>query len=307
MLGGIELIAVVGSSNVDLVVSVDHFTKPGETQACISFSRHPGGKGANQAVACKKLGADVFFLSVTGSDGNGEFIREELRKHGVHNALQVSDAPNGFALIEVASDGQNRIIIYGGSNSHLTPELIEKLQDDILRSDLLLIQNEIPFSSTVKAAQLFKSKGKLVVFDPAPAQNISSEIFPYVDIITPNESEMRSLLNKNISPEEGIEQLLKLGCENVLLKLGEKGCLFHGKMGQFRVEAFKVNTVDSTAAGDVFNAAFATELERSKNIEKSLIFASAAAAISVTRHGAQPSIPTLAEVNEFLKSKGIKW
>ena len=149
MLGGIELIAVVGSSNVDLVVSVDHFTKPGETQACISFSRHPGGKGANQAVACKKLGADVFFLSVTGSDGNGEFIREELRKHGVHNALQVSDAPNGFALIEVASDGQNRIIIYGGSNSHLTPELIEKLQDDILRSDLLLIQNEIPFSSTV--------------------------------------------------------------------------------------------------------------------------------------------------------------
>lgn len=307
MLGGIELIAVVGSSNVDLVVSVDHFTRPGETQACVSFSKHPGGKGANQAVACKKLGADVFFLSVTGSDGNGEFIREELRKAGVLNTLQVSDAPNGFALVEVTSDGQNRIIIYGGSNSYLTPELIEKLQDDILCSDLLLIQNEIPFSSTMKAAQLFKNKGKLVVFDPAPAQNISSEILPYVDIITPNESEMCSLLGKNVSPEEGIEQLLKLGCENVLLKLGEKGCLFHGKMGHFRIEAFKVNAVDSTAAGDVFNAAFATELERSEDIERSLIFASAAAAISVTRHGAQPSIPTLAEVNEFLKSKEIKW
>ncbi len=299
------MIAIIGSNNVDLVVTVDHFTKPGETQKCLEFERFSGGKGANQAVACKKLGAQVAFLTCIGNDGNGQFVFEKLSQVGIEDFAVRTNLPNGFALIEITTDGQNRIIIYPGSNAALTKDLLDKKIQDLLKADILLLQNEIPFETTLEAAKLFKKHGKLVIFDPAPAQNIDREIFKYVDIITPNESEIFTLTGiKKI--DAAVDELLKAGCENVLLKMGEKGCFFKGKLAQIKIDAFKVKPVDTTAAGDIFNAGFAVEFEKTRDLEKALIFASAAAAISVTRKGAQSSIPSQDEVTEFLKERGFR-
>ncbi len=298
------MIAVVGSANIDLVVKVKDFTKPGETQTCLSFERFSGGKGANQAVACKKSGADVYFLTCTGNDSNGQFVREKLMEAGLKDGIQTVNAPNGFALIEVTVDGKNRIIIYPGSYGLLTPTVLQLCARELLKCNVVLLQNEIPFETTYEAARLFKQNGKLVIFDPAPADGIDREIFKFVDIITPNEVEAQTLTGET-KTEKLVERLLGLGCKNVLLKLGEKGCLFVGDLGQFEVPAFTVQAVDTTAAGDVFNGAFAAEFERSKDVRKSLIFASAAAAISVTRMGAQSSIPSYQEVVKFLSTVRI--
>lgn len=297
------MIAVVGSNNVDLVVVVDHFTDPGETQKCLEFERFAGGKGANQAVACKKLGAEVTFLTCIGNDGNGQFSFEKLSKIGIEKFAIKTDLPNGFALIEITKNGENRIIIYPGSNGLLTKDLVHKNAQELLKAEMVLLQNEVPFETTFETAKLFKENGKLVIFDPAPAQNIDQEVFKYVDIITPNESEIFAL-TKIEQVEMAIDKLLKAGCKNVLLKMGKKGSLFKGEFGQIRTQAFKVKPVDTTAAGDIFNAGFAVEFERTKDLQKALTFASAAAAISVTRKGAQSSIPTQDEVTEFLKERG---
>lgn len=297
------MIAVVGSNNVDLVVVVDHFTKPGETQKCLEFERFAGGKGANQAVACKKLGAEVTFLTCIGNDGNGQFSFEKLSKIGIEKFAIKTDLPNGFALIEITKNGENRIIIYPGSNGLLTKDLVHKNEQELLKAEMVLLQNEIPFEATLETAKLFKKHGKLVIFDPAPAQNIDQEIFKYVDIITPNESEIFAL-TKIEQVDIAMDKLLKAGCKNVLLKMGEKGSFFKGELGQIRTKAFKVKPVDTTAAGDIFNAGFGAEFERTKDLQKALAFASAAAAISVTRKGAQSSIPTQDEVTEFLKERG---
>ncbi|WP_346775687.1 ribokinase [Thermotoga sp. Ku-13t] len=298
------MIAVVGSNNVDLVLLVDHFTRPGETQKCLSYERFPGGKGANQAVACKKLGAEVYFLTCIGNDGNGEFSHLSLTKAGLRDGLVRVEEPNGFAMIEVTRDGQNRIIIFPGANGTMRVELVKRHLDELLKADIVLLQNEIPFEVNFEVAKRFKEAGKFVIFDPAPATGVEERIYPYVDIITPNEEEAHQLTGAY--GETAVQKLMEKGCANVLLKRGEKGCLFAGKLGRFELDAFRVNAVDSTAAGDVFNAAFAVWFERSKDVHKSLIFASAAAAISVTRMGAQSSIPSLEEVLNFLEERQIE-
>lgn len=295
------MIAVVGSNNVDLVLTVDHFTQPGETQKCLSYERFPGGKGANQAVACKKLTAEVYFLTCVGNDENGEFSFETLTRAGLRDGLVRVELPNGFAMIEVTRDGQNRIIIFPGANAAMNVKLVQDHLDELLKADILLLQNEIPFEVNLETARKFKEKGKLVIFDPAPAIGVTDEIYEYVDIITPNESEAHQLTGK--FGESAARELLKKGCGNVLLKMGDKGCYFTGKLGTFRVDAFKVDAVDSTAAGDVFNAAFAVWFEKSRDVQRSLVFATAAAAISVTRLGAQSSIPAFEEVVKFLNER----
>jgi len=297
------VIAVIGSNNVDLVLTVDHFTNPGETQSCISFERFSGGKGANQAIACKKLGATVRFLTCVGDDENGQFILQNFSENGIAEFAVKVRSPNGFAMIEVTKTGENRIIIYAGANGFLTPETVRENAPDLLETSVLLLQNEIPFQTSFEAAKLFKANGKMVIFDPAPAHGIDSSIFKFVDIITPNESELIALTQIS-SVREAIDRLLKSGCKNVLLKMGEKGCIFKGEYGEFYVESFKVNAVDTTAAGDIFNAAFAVGFCRFGDIYRALVFASASAAISVTRKGAQSSIPFYEEVAGFLNARG---
>ena len=294
------MIAVIGSNNVDIVLRVRHFTLPGETQKSEELRFFPGGKGANQAVASKRLGADIYFLSCVGNDANGQFITGKLKDEGLEEHLVPTNVPNGVAVIEVTRSGENRIVIYSGANAHLTEELVNSKREELLKADFLLLQNEIPFAATLVAAKLFKDAGKFVIFDPAPATEIGDEISKYVDIITPNEEEAKAIAKADMSPKALVDALLKMGFGNVLLKLGSKGGIFKGELGSFDFRAFEVNTVDSTAAGDAFNGALATALNRKMDIKEAVKFASAAAAISVTRQGAQPSLPYLDEVISFL-------
>lgn len=300
------MIAVIGSSNVDLVIQVKDFTLPGETQKGKKLKYHPGGKGANQAVAVKKLGGDVYFLSCVGMDGNGSFMLNELSRAGIDKGPITVESPNGLALIEVAGSGDNRIILYPGANELVTPEVIAKNEKELLKANILLLQNEIPFEATLYSAKLFHENGKLVIFDPAPAGGISNEILPYIDIITPNETEAASLVGGEFPVEETAAKLKAMGCPNIMLKRGDEGVVFMGEMGNFWQNAFKVEAVDTTAAGDIFNGAFAAALEMGYELQKAAQFASASSAIAVTREGAQPSIPTLEEVKIFLLERGVK-
>lgn len=300
------MIAVIGSSNVDLVIQVKDFTLPGETQKGKNLCYHPGGKGANQAVAVKKLGGDVYFLSCIGTDANGKFMLDRLSEVGIDKGPMAVDSPNGLALIELSGNGDNRIIIYPGANEMMTPKIIDTTLEELLKADILLLQNEIPFETSLYAAKLFHENGKLVILDPAPAGGISREILPYVDIITPNETEAAALVGGEFSVEETAAKFKAMGCPNIMLKRGGEGVVFIGEMDNFWQSAFKVEAIDTTAAGDIFNGALAVALEMGLELQNAARFASAASAIAVTREGAQPSIPTLDEVKKFLIERGVK-
>ncbi|PLV56032.1 ribokinase [Thermotoga sp. SG1] len=296
------MISVVGSSNIDIVLKVDHFTRPGETQKALEMNIFPGGKGANQAVTVAKIGEkSCRFLTCLGNDDYAKILSDNFERHGIKGYIQIN-VPTGRAFIEVDRSGQNRIIIFPGANAELKKELID--WEELSRSEILLLQNEIPFETTLECAKRFNG---IVIFDPAPAQGINEEIFQYVDYLTPNEEEIETLSREIFGDfstvENAAERFLKLGVKNVLVKLGEKGILLLNKKGKKHFPAFEVNAVDTTAAGDVFNGAFAVGLAEGKNLEDAVIFGMAAAAISVTRLGAQSSIPSRQEVEEFLKVK----
>ncbi|KHC90881.1 ribokinase [Thermotoga sp. Mc24] len=295
------MISVVGSSNIDIVLKVDHFTKPGETQKALEMNVFPGGKGANQAVTVAKIGRKgCHFVTCVGNDGYSDLIIKNFEKLGITGYIRV-DTPTGRAFIEVDKTGQNRIIIFPGANAELKRELID--WKTLSESDILLLQNEIPFETTLECAKKF---GGIVIFDPAPAQGINGEIFQYVDYLTPNEKEIEALskefFGEFLSIEKAAENFLKLGVRNVIVKLGDKGALLVNKNGEKHFPAFKVKAVDTTAAGDVFNGAFAVVLSEGKPPEEAVIFGMAAAAISVTKVGAQSSIPAREEVEAFLKN-----
>lgn len=297
-----KLIAIVGSSNIDIVLVVDRFTKPGETQKVSEMKIIPGGKGANQAVTVAKLGrTGCFFVTCLGDDEYGKMLSENFKNLGIKGYI-ITNGPTGRAFIEVTKSGQNRIMIFSGANDMLSPELIN--WEELFKNRFLLLQNEIPIGTTFEIARRFPGT---VIFDPAPAQGIGKEIFEYVDYLTPNEEEIR-MLSKNIfgrtmTIEESAKKFLELGVKNVLVKMGKKGSVLFTKNKVIHIPAFKVKVVDTTAAGDVFNGAFAVALSEGKDVESAIRFANAAAAISVTRIGAQTSIPTREEVEEFLKER----
>ncbi len=296
------MISVVGSSNIDIVLKVDHFTKPGETQKAIEMNVFPGGKGANQAVTVAKIGEKgCRFVTCIGNDDYSDLLIENYEKLGITGYIRVS-LPTGRAFIEVDKTGQNRIIIFPGANAELKKEMID--WKALSESEILLLQNEISFETTLECAKRFNG---IVIFDPAPVQGISKEIFQHVNYLTPNEEEIealsREVFGEFLSIEKAAERFLELGVENVIVKLGDKGVLLVNKHKKKHFPAFKVKAVDTTAAGDVFNGAFAVGLAEGRSLEDAVIFGMAAAAISVTRLGAQSSIPSRQEVEEFLKVK----
>ncbi|SHH56988.1 ribokinase [Thermosipho atlanticus] len=299
------MISVVGSSNMDIVLSVEQFTKPGETQKAKKLEFFPGGKGSNQAVTVAKLSNQkLYFLTCIGNDSYGKFLKRRYDELNI-SGYNVVDESNGLAFIEVTQWGENRIIIFQGANNYLTKKLVEERIDILIKSNMVLLQNEIPFSTTIYVAEIFKKSGKIVIFDPAPVEGISKEIFEYVDYLTPNEEEIRLLtikfFGKFISLEDSYHKFRKLGLKKLLVKLGDKGIKYFDETQIIEQPSFKVKAVDTTAAGDVFNGAFAVALTEGKNIKEAIKFATAAAAISVTRKGAQSSIPTKQEVEKFLK------
>jgi ribokinase len=299
---------VVGSINLDLVASSRSIPLPGETVSGNTFHTFPGGKGANQAVAAARLGAPVSMIGRIGNDAFGTQLRVSLEAAGVDTkAVEVVPTSSGIALITTAEDGQNAIVVVPGANGELSPRELEKHLALIREAGIILAQLEIPLETIEFLATVARRENITLMLDPAPARALPTSLLASVDWLTPNETETMTLLQRAGSEmlsedvEDAARQLLKQGCRNVLLKLGERGCFVAlGNGERTLVAAYRVKAVDTTAAGDAFNGAFATALLRGSDPVVCVKYAAAVAAISVTRHGAQPSMPTPAEVESFL-------
>ena len=303
-------IVVVGSINLDLVASADHIPKPGETIIGSNFQTFHGGKGANQAVAAGKLGHPTYMVGNVGDDPFGAELRQALMASRVNtDAVDTVQGSSGVALITIGSGGENNIVVVPGANGLLSPDHLKKAAPILRQAGFLLAQLEIPLETVEYLARFAEQQGIPIMLDPAPARDLPPSLLEQVEWLTPNESETEILLKRDLPMDDdknilaAAGDLLALGPRNVLLKLGARGCLIaeSGRQPQF-VPAFPVNAIDSTAAGDAFNAAFAVGLLRGRSAVDSARYACAVAAISVSRAGAQPSMPTLDEVTEFLSS-----
>ena len=301
-----KTLTVLGSINADHVISVPYFAKPGETLTGQNYQIAYGGKGANQAVAAARLGAKVAFISCIGSDSIGETMKNAFAKERIDTThiSTVSQEMTGMAFIQVAQSGENNIVLASGANAHLGEMVVRQSEAQIAQSDCLLMQLETPLSGVELAAQIAKKNGVQVVLNPAPAQILSDELLSLIDIITPNETEAEILTGVQVSDEqsavEAAQVFHKKGIDCVMITLGEKG-VFVSQNGETRIiNGFRVKAVDTTAAGDTFNGGFVTALLEGQSFENAVRFGQAAAAISVTRKGAQPSIPTRQETLEFL-------
>ncbi len=299
-------LTVLGSINADHVISVPHFAKPGETLTGYGYHINYGGKGANQAVAAARLGAQVSFIGCIGDDDIGREMKRAFEKDGIDTQaiVSVSDETTGIAMIQVADSGENSIVISAGANAALNESLVEAFSRQIIEADYLLMQLETPLNAIIKAAKLAKQQGTRVVLNPAPAQPLPDELLAHVDIITPNETEAELLTGVTVTDEKSAVESARVfhakGIPTVLITLGSKG-VYVSEQGDGRIIAgFRVEAKDTTAAGDTFNGALITALLEHKPMAEAIRFAHAAAAISVTRKGAQPSIPSRAETLAFL-------
>ena len=302
----VPTIAVVGSSNMDLVVKSNRIPATGETILGGDFIMAPGGKGANQAVAAAKLGAQVFFIAKLGDDIFGLQSLNNFKKESVNTkyVLQTKDAPSGVALIMVDGEGNNVIVVAPGANNKLSPEDVKKAESDIASSGALVAQLEVPIETIEFAAGLANKSNVPFILDPAPAQKLSPKLLNMVDVLTPNETEAQILTGIEVKDQESAsvaaKKLLECGVKNVILTMGASGYLSAGKEGMEFVPARKVTAADSTAAGDAFTGSFAVGLAQGKTLSEAALFANNVAAVSVTRMGAQPSMPTVEEIDRFI-------
>lgn len=300
-------IVVVGSINLDLVATTPRIPTSGETVAGLTFQTFPGGKGANQAVAAARLGASVSMLGKVGTDTFGKQLRESLQESQVDTSgIDVVPGSSGVALINTDVKGENAITVVAGANKHLAPADLDAHIGLIRSAGILLAQLEIPLETVEYLAALAIRERIPLVLDPAPARQLSTSLLKCVDWLTPNETEASSLVKyapgvSNESLKDVAKALLALGSRNVILKLGERGCYIALSDGNTQLlPAYSVHAIDTTAAGDAFNGAFAVALLNGQDPVSSASWASAVAAISVTRPGAQPSMPSSLEVNRFL-------
>jgi ribokinase len=300
-------IVVVGSSNTDMIVKTPRIPRPGETVVGGDFFLTAGGKGANQAVAAARAGGDVVFVARVGSDDFGKQQLAGLARDGINIDYVVKDkeAPSGIALICVAPDGENSIAVAPGANGRLSPDDVKKAAGVIASASLLLMQLETPFETIRTAAEIASDAGVPVILNPAPAQPLDTSIFSYITYFTPNETEAelftgKAVIKKSDLPGAALALLAK-GVKTVLITLGAQGVYIVTPEWEELIPAFGVKAIDATAAGDVFNGALAVALAEKKSLPEAVRFASAAAALSTTKMGAQPSIPFRSEVEDFLK------
>lgn len=301
-------ILVVGSLNVDMVMNVDHMPAEGETILCDGMTLVPGGKGANQACAAGRLGTDVAMLGAIGDDDYGALQLKSLSEAGVEvgGLLKKEGQNTGTAFITVNKSGNNSIVVVPGANSAFRPEDIEANRKLIEQCEIMILQLEIPLDTVCYAAKLAKSLGKTVILDPAPVpEHFPEELYEYVDIVKPNETELGMLTGiaeaqKHLT--EAAQVLKARGVKNVLVTLGGDGVYINPESGEeIRIPACKVKAVDTTAAGDSFTAALAAMLLNGESLEAAAEFANRVSAIVVTRKGAQSSIPTIDEVVNYSK------
>ncbi len=306
-------VVVVGSLNMDFVVRVERLPAPGETVLGGGFIMIPGGKGANQACAAGKLGAPHVTVRMAGRVGYDLFadhLKASLAAAGVDvGAVCATKAqPTGVALIWVDAAGQNSIVVASGANHEFAASEVEGLRRVMQGAAFTLFQLETPLKTIEAALALAREEGARTILDPAPAQPLSASMLRLVDVLTPNESEALMLLGRQparvaVSDAPALaEGLRSMGAGTVVLKLGDRGCYYHGGDAAMHVPTFRVEAKDSTAAGDIFNGALAIALAEGKPVDAALRFANAAAAISVTRMGAQASVPARGEVDAFLNS-----
>lgn len=302
-------IMVVGSSNTDMVVKTERLPVPGETVIGGDFVSVPGGKGANQAVAAARLGAEVVFVARLGSDLLGDAALRNFEREGLVTEYVVRDPerPSGVALIFVDSAGENMIVVAPGSNGALSPRDVDRAADVLPECDALIAQLEVPLETVEHAVRLAFDRGVRVILNPAPARPLSKDLLAMVDVLLPNESEARHLLGLPLDqPADDpaiLGRFLEMGVRNVILTLGRRGVLVVNGSGHTLIPAPKVSAVDTTAAGDAFTGALGVALSSGMEMTEASRFACSAAAISVTRLGAQSSMPTREEV-ERLQEKG---
>lgn len=295
-------IIVVGSMNMDMVVKTSHIPQPGETVLGGSFFMNPGGKGANQAVAVARLGGDVAFVGKIGDDIFGKQSSQLFDEEGVdtNGILSDHDSPSGIALITVDEKGENSIVVAPGANAHLEPEDVGKVLAKYPDSKILLMQLEIPMRTVEFAARHAKEKGMQVILNPAPANELVPSVFHLIDVITPNVNEAEMLSGVRItdipSARQAAERIHAQGVHHVIITLGKQGAALLADGVFYHIPAPVVETVDTTAAGDVFNGALAVAIGEGKDLADAVSFACRAASIAVTRMGAQSSIPFRNEV-----------
>lgn len=296
-------IVVVGSINLDLVATTHHIPAPGETVLGLDFQEHPGGKGANQAVAVARLGYPVHMIGRVGNDAFGTQLRKHLASAGVDlSAVMTSEGPSGIAVIVVAQTGENSIVVVPGANALVTPRDLDNHIELIRSAGMVLTQLETPLETVLHLATLCVQEGVPLMLDPAPARALPKELVEKVTWFTPNETEAAFFVDVAAHDTSAIAQaLIDNGSKHVVLKLGARGAyVATTDQPGVAISPFAVVAVDTTAAGDCFNGAFATALCMGQDPTSSARFAAAAAAIAVTRAGAQPSMPTAQEVQAML-------
>lgn len=305
----VKKILVIGSSNIDFVLQIDEMPRKGETIQTKAFNKIPGGKGANQACACGRLGGECTFLSAVGCDGLGDLILDSLKGANVNveHVLHKETRPTGMAIIAVNKDGDNSIMIVPGANADCDMAYFEANYDCINEANVVIAQLETPAEDVYQLLEAAKSAGKITVLNPAPApDHIPESVLLSLDFITPNETELAKItgMKTDTIPEisAAAELLRSKGVQNVLVTIGSRGALLCNADGCEIFPPFKSRPVDTTAAGDTFNAGFAVGLAEGKSLRSAITLANAAAAISITRKGAQTSIPTRKEVEALLAS-----
>lgn len=296
-------ILVIGSANTDMVIRTQKFPSPGETILGGDFFMFSGGKGANQAVAAARLGGAVCFIGNLGQDIFGQRISDQLKQEGIDTQFLTTDPsrPSGIALILVNQSGENEIVVASGANLGFTDQLIQSATSAIATAEIILVQLEIPVPAVLLAAQIAHGQQKKLLLNPAPAQSLPQDLYPLLYLITPNETEAEILtgipVSDLISAAKAAQKLLDLGVQHVIITLGAKGAFFKDRHTEFLVEAPIVTAVDTTAAGDVFNGALAVALSSGEDWPAAISKACHAASLSVTKMGAQASMPYLAEIS----------
>jgi ribokinase len=295
-------IYVIGSTNTDMVVKTDHLPLPGETILGGEFFMNAGGKGANQAVAAARLGGDVTLVTKLGNDIFGKQTIEGFKKENIHTGYVFLDEnkPSGTALIIVNGEGENCIVVAPGANANLLPADIEKVKD-IHKAAIILMQLEIPIQTIAYVTRLARSNQQKVIINPAPAQKLDDELLNGLFLITPNETEAFLLTGIKVEDErtasEAASAFLSKGVQNVIITLGRQGAFFKNNFLKLKIDAPMVKAVDTTAAGDTFSGALAVAVTELMDWEQALQFAVQAASISVTRMGAQSSVPHRKEIH----------
>ena len=301
-------ILVLGNSNVDFVFKIPRFHHPGETILAESLVTFFGGKGANQAITAKRLGGNVHFITKVGNDLYGKSYRHHLIKNGLDQKLILKDKklPTGMAVIELTPKGENRIIAFLGANGSLSVNDLKRLERYWKGVGVFVTQLEIPFPTVEKGLKMAKEEGALTLLNPSPPVQLPSHVLSSVDFIVPNEVEAQYLTGIKLKGDREIrkmaEKFLDQGVKNVVITLGSKGLFFKNRSEEVWMNAFKVNVIDTTAAGDAFLGALASGLSENKPIREVLRFANGAGALATTKLGAQPSLPLKKDLNRFLSN-----